>query len=95
MMRNTFNQLKLQAATWGRRLPLLDEAIESGDLRPMMSVWLKQRTAGWGKKYGMEYAEVYRVDRFGGAETLFQRDSQPLPGMEDIPMHNRTWFEVK
>ncbi len=94
MMRNTFNQLKLQAATWGRYLPLLDEAIASGNLRPMMAVWLKQRAGNWGKQYGMEYAEVYRVDRFGGAEALFQRESLPLPGLEDIPMHNRKWFEV-
>lgn len=94
MMRNTFNQLKLQAKTWGRRLPLLDEAIESGNLRPMMSVWLKQRASRWGAQYGMDYAEVYRVDRFGGAEALFQRESEPLPGMESFPMHNRSFFET-
>lgn len=95
MMRNTLNQLKLQAATWGRRVPLLDEAISSGDLRPMLSVWVKQRAAHWGKQFGMQYAEVYRVDRFGRLEEYFQRESLPLPGMENIPMFNRPWFEVR
>ena len=94
MMRNTFNQLKLQASTWGRRLPLLDEAIASGNLRPMMSVWIKKRAAHWGKQYGMEYAEVYRVDRFGGAEALFQSESEPLVGLEDMPMRNSPWFKI-
>jgi hypothetical protein len=92
MMRNTLNQLKLQAATWGRYLPLLDEAIASGDLRPMLDVSIKARASGWGAQYGMQYAEVYRVERFGGLEGLLQRESLPLPGMEDIPMHNRPWF---
>jgi LmbE family N-acetylglucosaminyl deacetylase len=94
MMRNTLNQLKLQAATWGRYLPLLDEAIASGDLRPMLDVWVRARASGWGQQYGMPYAEVYRVERFGGLEDLLQRESLPLPGMEDIPMHNRPWFTV-
>jgi LmbE family N-acetylglucosaminyl deacetylase len=94
MMRNTLNQLKLQAATWGRYLPLLDEAIASGDLRPMLDVWVKARASGWGQQYGMPYAEVYRVERFGGLEALLQRESLPLPGMEDIPMHNRPWFTI-
>jgi LmbE family N-acetylglucosaminyl deacetylase len=94
MMRNTFNQLKLQAQTWGRRLPLLDDAIKSGNLRPMMSVWLKQRAGRLGAQYGMPFAEAYRVDRFGGAEGLFQQESVPLLGMEHLPMHHRSIFEL-
>jgi LmbE family N-acetylglucosaminyl deacetylase len=94
MMRNTLNQYRLQAQTWGRYVPLLDEAITTGNLRPMLSLWVKTRTRQSGQQFGMEYAEVYRVDRFGGMEEFFQRESLPLPGMEDAPMHNRRWFEI-
>ncbi|MBI5667648.1 MAG: PIG-L family deacetylase [Chloroflexi bacterium] len=94
MMRNTLNQLKLQLATWGRRVPLLDAAVESGDLRDMLSVWVKSRARHWGQQYGLDYAEVYRVERFGGLEAFCQRESVPLPGLESLPMHNRPWFEV-
>ncbi len=95
MMRNTLNQLKLQANTWGRRIPLLDEAIETGNLHDMLSVWVRARARKWGEQFGMEYAEVYRVDRFGGMEEFFQSESLPLPGTEAIPMHNRPWFISK
>jgi len=94
MWRNTLNQSRLQLATWGRRVPLVDEAIESGDVRPMAAQFLRDRACYWGRQYGLEYAETYRVDRFGASEALFQQHSVPLPGMEHIPMHNRPWFQL-
>lgn len=93
MMKNTLNQSRLQMATWGRRFPALDAAIESGNVRPFLSMWLRYHYAQIGAKHGMTYAEEYRVERFGGAEALLQSESIPLPGMEDEPMHNRPWFE--
>lgn len=95
MMRNTLNQQRLQLATWGRRVPLLDAAIESGNLRPMLTEWVRRKARRWGEQYGCQFAEVYRVDRFGGMEAFFQHQSVPLPGLEDVPMHNRAWFEPK
>ena len=95
MWRNTLNQSRLQLATWGRRVALIDAAIESGNVRPMAEWYLRERASHWGQQYGMAYAEVYRVDRFGMAEELFQRESVPLPGAENTPMHNRPWFERK
>lgn len=94
MMRNTLNQLRLQLKTWGRRIPALDEAIESGDLRPILDPWVRERAQAWGQHYGLPYAEVYRVDRFGAMEAFAQQQSVPLDGMENIPMHNRPWFQV-
>ncbi len=94
MMRNTLNQLRLQLITWGRHVPALDHAVETGQLRDMLSLWVKTRARHWGQQYGMEYAEVYRVDRFGGLEAFFQRNSLPLPGKESIPMYNPPWFET-
>ncbi len=92
MMRNTLNQSRLQLATWGRAVPLLDAAIESGDLRPMLSEWVRTKTRHWGKQYGYEFAEVYRVDRFSGMEDFFQKTSLPLPGLEHIPLYNHAPF---
>jgi len=60
----------------------------------MLSAWLIGRASEWGRQYGMEYAEVYRVDRVCGLEAVVQRESIPLVGMEHEPMHNRAWFEV-
>jgi LmbE family N-acetylglucosaminyl deacetylase len=93
MMRNTLNQLRLQARTWGRYVPLLDQAIESGDLREMLSVRVRARARRWGEQYGLAYAEVYRVDRFGGLEDFMLRESLPLPGFEHIPVHNPPWLK--
>lgn len=95
MWRNTLNQSKLQLATWERYLPILDEAIESGDMHPMADLYLRGQAKRWGNEYGMEYAEVYRVDQFGGLEAFFQQESLPLPGRENTPMHNRPWFEIR
>lgn len=95
MMRNTLNQLKLQLMTWGRRVPALDEAIATGNLHPVLDPWFRQRASAAGRPYGIAYAEVYRVDRFGAMEGFFQRESVPLEGMENIPMHQRPWFQVE
>ena len=74
---------------------MLNEAIESGDMRPMADVYLRGRAKRWGNEYGLDYAEVYRVERFGGSEVFFQQESLALPGREDEPMHNRPWFEIR
>lgn len=95
MWRNTLNQSRLQLATWCRYVPQIDQAIESGDMRPMADLYLRGQAQRWGNEYGMEYAEVYRVERFGGSEAFFQRESLPLPGRENVPMHNRPWFEIQ
>jgi LmbE family N-acetylglucosaminyl deacetylase len=95
MWRNTLNQSRLQLATWGRYVPQIDTAIESGDMHPMADLYLRGQARRWGNEYGLEYAEVYRVERFGSLETMFQQESLPLPGMENEPMHTRPWFEIR
>ncbi|MEO8609935.1 MAG: PIG-L deacetylase family protein [Chloroflexota bacterium] len=95
MWRNTLNQSRLQLATWERYVPQLDEAIESSDMRPMADLYLRGQAKRWGNEYGMDFAEVYRVERFGGSEAFFQNESLPLPGRENVPMHNRPWFEIR
>lgn len=82
MIRNTLNQMRLQLRTAGRSYPPLDEAIDSGNVQPFLRVWLERRASHWGSLYGLQFAEVYRVDRFGAWEDLFQQGAVPIPDAE-------------
>lgn len=79
MMRNTLNQYRLQALTWGRQLPWLEAAME-GDLRQMITIFLEGQarahaaSAGWGEG-GL--AEAYRRERFGDLDPLFEETAIP------------------
>jgi LmbE family N-acetylglucosaminyl deacetylase len=82
MIRNTLNQTRLQLQTAGRAVALLDQAIETGEVEPILQLWLEGRGRQWGSQYGLDYAEVYRVERFGGWEEFIQRESLPITGVE-------------
>lgn len=88
MIRNTLNQTRLQLAAAGRFVPALNEAIDSGNVLPYLRMWLERRARQWGSRYGLEFAEVYRVDRFGTWEDYFQDVSKPLPDtLEPVPFN--------
>ena len=70
MLRNYVNQLRLQARTGGWRLPMLDEIDAGGDLREVMTMLLRGGAMATGAPHGLEAAEVFRVVRFGGLESL-------------------------
>lgn len=78
MMKNTINQTRLQLETWGARHPLVEQAVLHDDLRPLLEMAIKGGAAEVGKPHGMAFAEVYRVERFGGLEGYFQQTSEPL-----------------
>ena len=80
MMRNTVNQFRLQLKTWGRRAPLLDEAME-GDLGPLLMGFLHAQTSATAKAHGLgegRLAEEFRVARFGDMEEFFAQISEPI-----------------
>ena len=82
MLRNSLHQLQLQLRTWGRRVPILDDAIASQELRPLVEGFFRQNAAAVARSHGMKggtLAEVFRVDRFGAWEGLFQTQSESLP----------------
>lgn len=82
MMRNLVNQLRLQAQTWGRRVPVLEEAF-TGDLRPLLTQWMTLKGEAEAYAGGLpagRLAESFRLVRFGGFEELMQRMSEPIPG---------------
>jgi LmbE family N-acetylglucosaminyl deacetylase len=81
MMRNTIQQYRLQLKTWGRRLAMLDEALD-GDLHPLIGMVLQAQArtaaveAGWDGETCL--GEAFRMVRFGDMESLFQALAEPL-----------------
>jgi len=68
MLTNIAHQLQLQAKAGGWRLPIVDEALQSGDLRPVVEVLVRGRSRGQGA--GALFVEEFRVVRFGGLQRL-------------------------
>jgi LmbE family N-acetylglucosaminyl deacetylase len=91
MMKNTINQTRLQLKTWGRYMPILDDAVLNGNIRPLLESVIKAGASELGKPHGIEFAETYRVERFGGMEAWFQHESLPLN--LDEPVFTRPFFQ--
>ena len=87
MMRNTVNQLKLQAQTWGRRVPVIDAAVD-GALHPLLEQFLMARAHTVAQSAGLpegQYAELFRLERFGDLEPLMQALGEPIDGARPAP----------
>ena len=72
MVLNFFNQLQLQAATGGWRLPRVDDALAAGDVAEVLPLMLRAGSEGLGAKYGVGAAEEFRVVTFGGLHALLE-----------------------
>jgi LmbE family N-acetylglucosaminyl deacetylase len=72
MMRNFFNQLRLQADTGGWRIPAVDDALAAGDVSAMLTSMLRAGSERLGAKYGVGAAEEFRVVTFGGMQQLLE-----------------------
>ncbi len=70
MMLNFFNQLRLQADTGGWRLPLVDDALATGDVSQVLPLLLRAGSERLGAIYGVGAAEEFRVVTFGGMQSL-------------------------
>jgi LmbE family N-acetylglucosaminyl deacetylase len=81
MMRNTINQTRLQLKTYGKRMALLDEAM-NGDMSALLGMVMQQDgkamavKAGWDGETQM--AEAFRKSRFGDMEMLFEMMAEDL-----------------
>ena len=87
MMRHFLHQLRLQARTWGRTIPALDDAI-AGDIRPLLSTWLHGKAEGDARRFDLpdgRRAECFRLARFGALEEMFQTLGEPIPGAPTPP----------
>ncbi|MGE5210468.1 MAG: PIG-L deacetylase family protein [Acidobacteriota bacterium] len=72
MMRNFFNQLRLQADTGGWRIPAVDDALAADDVSAMLTSMLRAGSERLGAKYGVGAAEEFRVVTFGGMQQLLE-----------------------
>ena len=84
MMRNTLNQYRLQARTWGKAIPWLEEAI-SGDPRQAITTFLYGQAQALAAAAGWQegaLAEAYRLERFGDLDSLFESTAVPLDALE-------------
>lgn len=81
MMRNTINQTRLQLKTFGKRMAMLDEAME-GDQSALLGMVMQNDgkamavKAGWDGETQM--AEAFRKSRFGELEGLFEMLAEDL-----------------
>ena len=81
MMKNTINQTRLQLKTYGKRVSMLDEAME-GDMSALLGMVMMNDgkamavKAGWDGETRM--AEAFRKSRFGDMEELFDMLGEPL-----------------
>jgi LmbE family N-acetylglucosaminyl deacetylase len=76
MLANLVNQLRLQARSGGWELPAADEALRTGDLRPLLEPLLRASARHTGDRYGLAAAEELRTVRFGGLEPLLERQGR-------------------
>jgi LmbE family N-acetylglucosaminyl deacetylase len=74
MLRNYVHQLRLQARTGGHVIDRL-EAAQQGDLRPLLEPMFRGSARQVGRRHGLEYAEEFRVVRFGGLERYLGIDN--------------------
>jgi len=92
MMRNTVNQMRLQLKTWGRRVPMIDAAVEEGNLRPLLALAMQEQANAVAKQFELgpgRMGEVFRLDRFGDFEPMMQTLSEPIEGAYPPPRRER------
>ena len=80
MMRNTINQTRLQLKTFGKRMAMLDEAVE-GDMSALLGMVMQNDGKAMAEKAGWEagrFAEAFRKSRFGEMEGLFAMMAEDL-----------------
>lgn len=80
MMRNTINQTRLQLKTYGKRMAMLDEAMD-GDMSQLLGMVMQNDGRAMAEKAGWEdgkFAEAFRKSRFGDMEELFEMMAEDL-----------------
>jgi LmbE family N-acetylglucosaminyl deacetylase len=86
MMRNTIQQYRFQLQTSGRRLAILDEALD-GNPQSLIGLVMQEQARSLAIQAGWDgetiRAEAFRMVRFGELEPLFNAMADPLePGDE-------------
>jgi LmbE family N-acetylglucosaminyl deacetylase len=81
MMKNTINQTRLQLKTYGKRVSMLDEAMD-GDMSALLGMVMMNDGKAMALKAGWDgetrLAEAFRKSRFGDMEEMFEMLGEPL-----------------
>jgi LmbE family N-acetylglucosaminyl deacetylase len=72
MLRNIVNQMRLQAATGGWNIPMLDDIATGAPLRPFVEMLVRGAAKQAGQAHDLTAAEEFRVVRFGGMTGLLE-----------------------
>lgn len=102
MMTHIFHQYRMQLETWGRRVPWLDVSLEQKKFRPLVALAMQEQANAVAKEFNLGegmMGEVFRLERFGDLEGMFQALSEPIPGAAnppgrtsiDMPPHESPW----
>ncbi len=94
-MRNTINQFRMQLETYGRRMPLVEDAMKNG-VRPILELFFKEQARETASLYQLgeeRFAERFRLVRFGELEGLVQEFSEPIPGAPIPPKRSSLDFD--
>lgn len=80
MMKNTINQTRLQLKTCGKRVSMLDEAMD-GDMSALLGMVMQNDGKAMAAKAGWQegrFAEAFRKSRFGDMEEMFEMLGEAL-----------------
>lgn len=81
MVKHMLRQYQMQLETWGRRVDWLDDSFE-GDYFELLATFLQEQANSVAKAFNLgegHMGEVFRLERFGDLETLFQALGQHIP----------------
>ena len=81
MVKHMLHQYQMQLKTWGRRVGWVDESYE-GDHFEILATFLQEQANAVAEEFNLGegyMGEVFRLERFGDLEELFQVMGQPIP----------------
>lgn len=93
-MRNAINQFRMHLETYGRRMQLVEDAMNTG-VRPVLDLILKEQARETASLFQLgedRYAERFRLVRFGDLEGLVRQFSEPIPGAPTPPKRSTLDF---
>jgi len=81
MMENVLKQYRLQLQTAGRRVAMIDRALDTGEIRPLVEMFVGGTAQGVGQTAGYpegRFGEAFRRERFGDLDALFEAAGEDL-----------------
>lgn len=86
MVKHMLRQYQMQLETWGKRVAWIDESYQ-GDHFELLATFLQEQANAVALEFQLgegRMGEVFRLERFGDLEELFQAMGEPLPDAELI-----------